>query len=206
MAWAPDYTTLAELKSYLRITDTADDAELGFAITAASRAIDVAAGRQFGQTSPAAARYYSYGGAHDGNRQMLEIDDLMSKTGLVVKFDSNNDGVFETTLVEGTDFQLWPYNAAANGLPWTHIILAYGSIFPVLTREIEITALWGWSSVPVVIKQAALVQAARFFARRNSAYGIAGSPELGNEMRLLARLDPDVAVLVTSVKRLWTVR
>lgn len=57
--------------------------------------------------------------------------------------------------------------------------------------------------MPAVVSSACLIQAARFFVRRDSSYGIAGSPELGNELRLLARLDPDVALLLTSVKRWW---
>jgi hypothetical protein len=59
---------------------------------------------------------------------------------------------------------------------------------------VKVTALWGWTAVPVAVKQATLLQASRFFSRRHSPYGVAGSPELGSEIRLLARVDPDVGV------------
>lgn len=209
MAWAPDYCTVAELKSQLRITDTDDDTPLAIAVTAASRAVDHSCNRQFGQTSPAAARYYTYeGGEMYGGlacRQALEIDDLMSTTNLVVKVDTDDDGVFEETLTIDTDFRLYPWNAAADGRPWTHLVLASDGTFPTELRSVEVTGLWGWSAVPTLVKQATLIQAARFFQRRNSPYGVAGSPDMGNELRLLARLDPDVAMMVSTVKRYWTV-
>ena len=44
-------------------------------------------------------------------------------------------------------------------------------------------------------------EASRWFARRNSPYGIAGSPEMGSELRLLAKLDPDVAVMLAGKVR-----
>lgn len=212
MAWAPDYCTAAELKTHLRITDTDDDTPLGISITAASRAVDHACNRQFGQTSPAAARYYTWEGgempvqhSRYGYREMLEIDDLMSTTNLVVKGDYDDDGVYETTLTAAAA-NLYPWNAAANGRPWTHLVLSANEAFPTLPRAVEITALWGWSAVPTLVKQATLVQAARFFSRRNSPFGIAGSPELGSELRLLARLDPDVAQMLGTVARPWVVR
>ena len=39
--------------------------------------------------------------------------------------------------------------------------------------------------------------------RKGSPYGIAGSPDLGSELRLLAKLDADVAVLLRSFVRMW---
>jgi hypothetical protein len=40
------------------------------------------------------------------------------------------------------------------------------------------------------------MQASRLLSRRDAPFGIAGSPEMGSEMRLLAKLDPDVDLLV----------
>lgn len=210
MAFAPDYCTVAELKTHLRITDTDDDTPLAISVTAASRAVDHACNRQFGQDSSAVARYYTYdGGCLDTGadyRQILEIDDLMTTASLVVKVDTDDDGTFEETLTEVTDFRLYPWNAAANGRPWTHIVLPANDSFPLEARAVEVTAKWGWTAVPAIVKNATLIQAARFFQRRNSPYGVAGSPDLGNELRLLARLDPDVAIMLSTVIRPWVVR
>ena len=65
----------------------------------------------------------------------------------------------------------------------------------------SVTATFGWAAVPATIHNACLLQASRFFADRNMPHGIAGSPDLGNELRLLAKVHPDVEVMVTPYKR-----
>lgn len=201
MAWAPDYVTSAELKSYLDITDTADDAQLALAITAASRAIDTHCGRQFGVVTAAEERFYTARWDRRRSRWVIEIDDLMSTTSFdaqVQDAEGNDVGAID-------DYVLEPRNAAAKGRPWTSLTVRPTSTYlPTGARdEVAVTALWGWSAVPTSVKQACLLQASRIFARRNSPYGIAGSPDDGSEMRLLARVDVDVAVILASFKRWW---
>jgi hypothetical protein len=72
--------------------------------------------------------------------------------------------------------------------------------------EATITVKWGWTAFPVPVVNAAKLQTARFVARRDSPYGIAGSPDQGSEMRLLARVDPDVAVILRPFVRVWAAR
>lgn len=57
--------------------------------------------------------------------------------------------------------------------------------------------------IPAGVTQACLLQASRFFARRYSPFGIAGSPENGSELRLLSRVDPDVAVVLAPYRVWW---
>jgi hypothetical protein len=45
------------------------------------------------------------------------------------------------------------------------------------------------------------IQAARLFIRRQSPFGIAGTPELGT-VRLSAKLDPDVQALIAPFRKL----
>lgn len=208
MALYPDYATTAELKSHLRVTDSADDTALGIAITAASRAIDHFTNRQFGLNGSAVARVYSYKGECIEGRVALAVDDLMTTTGLAMAVDLDGDNTYETSLTNASDFDLWPWNASGDGKPWTHIVMrpTASSGLPCEARGIQVTANWGWSTVPTVVKNACLIQAARFFTRRDSPYGIAGSPDIGSEMRLLARLDPDVALSLASVRRLWAAK
>lgn len=207
MALLADYASLDELRAFLRITDAGDDPELSVALTAASRAIDHATSRHFGVDDSAVARYYSpLSGSFQrdwGDRATLEVDDISTTTGLVVKSDTAGTGSFATTLVLNTDYRLFPYNAALEGRPWTRIILSQGVGWAQAERGVEVTARWGWPAVPSAIKQATLVQASRFVKRRDAPFGVAGSPEMGNELRLLARLDPDVAVLVAGYVRHW---
>lgn len=205
MALFPDYVTAAELKTHLRITDTDDDAELAIAIAAASRAIDKATNRQFGLSAAPEARTYRRDGRCIDGRIAVQVFDVQTTVGLVVKLDQGQDGVYEQTLTLGTDFDMWPWNAAGDGIPWTHIVFRPSASFlPVgYPNELQVTASWGWTSVPTIVKQATLITAARFFVRRDSQYGIAGSPETGTEMRLLERLDPDVTVMLGAVRRWW---
>lgn len=205
MALYPDYVTASELKAQLRVTDSADDAAVAIAVTAASRAIDHACNRQFGLNGSAAARVYHWQGHCIDGRLAVPIFDLMTTTALVVKVDQGDDGTYETTLTLNTDFFLWPDNAAGDVKPWTYLLFgSQAQVYPHgVARELEVTANWGWSTVPTIVKQACLIQAARFFVRRDSAYGVAGSPEIGSEVRLLDRLDPDVAMMLAAVRRPW---
>lgn len=201
MAITNGYATLAELKAVLRIpsADSGDTAELELAVESASRAIDTATNRRFWQDGTAVKRYYL---AEPRFANTITTADISTSTGLVVKLDEDADGVYETTLTIADDFYLSPLNAAANGQPWTRIVKASGS-WPTTVPAVEVEAKFGWAAVPTAVKQATLLQAARFYQRRNAPFGIAGSPEIGSELRLLARLDPDVAVLLSGYRKHW---
>lgn len=202
MAWAADYCTTAELKAFIRINDAVDDAVLARAITAASRAIDRACNRQFGLVTAVEARYYTARWDRRRGRWVLDIDDLMTATGLLVKADLQDDASYTDAI---TVFQLKPVNAAALTRPWTQIVVHPSSpVTPTSLEDgVEVTARWGWTTVPTTIVQACLLQASRLASRRDSPYGIAGSPETGSELRLLAKVDPDVAVMLGTYIRHW---
>lgn len=190
-----DYVTLSELKSFLRITDTGDDAELALAITTASRVIDQAAGRRFGQDNAPTTRYYT---APDATTA-LEVDDIATLTGLSVTFDGD-------AVTINTDYRAVPYNATADGQPFTRLELVNGIRFPTDARAIAVTATFGWPSVPAAIRNATLVQAGTILkGGRDSPLGIAGSPEFGNELRLSTRLHPIAAEAIRPYQRLWGV-
>lgn len=204
MAWQPLYATIAELKSKLRIPsgDTQDDSELTGAVTAASRAIDHATNRQFGQVSPVEARVYSARWDRTWCRWVVDTDDISSSTGLLVAVDDNDDQVFDKSI---TDFRLAPVNEDEKGRPWTQIVVNSDSAnVPTKAKDsVQVTALWGWAAVPATIKEATLLQAERFYYRREAPFGVAGSPSVGSEIRLLSMVDPDVAVMVRSYRRVW---
>jgi Phage QLRG family, putative DNA packaging. len=200
MAWAPDYLTLAALKAYLRITDTDDDAELAVAITAASRAIDRSCNRQFGNVDPAQARSYTAWLNPETGRWVIDIDDLAVAPTSIAIVDTTGGGATDQPI---TAYDMADPNAVANGKVWTSIIVRPAS--PVqpsgANAECVVTAAWGWPAVPAAVTLAAQIQANRFHNRRESPYGVAGSPSDGSELRLLARLDPDVAVSLTDYVR-----
>lgn len=194
MAWAPAYVTSDELKAFIRVTDTVDDVEVASAIEAASRAVDEYTGRQFGQVASAEARRYT--ARPRGCRWVVDTDDLADVTGLTVAVPAGTITLYDRT----------PVNAAAKGWPYTGLAVDPDStVQPTGERyEVTVTAKWGWSAVPVAVKNATKLQASRFLARRDSPYGVAGSPDQGSEVRLLARVDPDVAVILRPyVRREW---
>lgn len=186
MAWRPDYLNADELKGFLRIDDAADDVFIARWISAASRSIDNATGRQFGQVGAAIDRFYTPVYDRDERAYFAEIDDIQDVTGLTVQDENGND----------LTYKLLPRNAPADGEPYTRMRVAVGD-------EITVHALFGWSAVPDVVPAALLMQANRLAARRDSPFGIAGSPSEGSELRLLARLDPDVELTLRPVVRKW---
>jgi uncharacterized phiE125 gp8 family phage protein len=202
MAWAPDYVTAEEMRNFLRISDSDDDVEIAFAITAASRAVDQDTGRQFGVVGSAEERFYTARWDRDRCRWVVDIDDLMSTS----SFDAQVQDTDGVDVGQINDYFLEPRNAAQQSRPWTTLVVKPDSAYKPtgLANEVAITALWGWSAVPAAVKQATLLQASRLFSRRTSPYGIAGSPDLGSELRLLARVDPDVSVALRPYRRWWS--
>lgn len=203
MAWAPDYVTVEELAAYARISDSVDDEQLGLAITAASRAIDRHTNRQFGLVAAVEQRFYTARYDRQRCRWVVEIDDLMTATGLLVDYDADDDETYDHSV---DSLNLGPANAAPEGRPWTRLVVRPDSttLPGVIENGVRVTARWGWSPLPPdTIKQATLLQASRLFTRREAPFGVAGSPELGSELRLLAKVDPDVAVVLGPYVRWW---
>lgn len=191
--WAPDYVTTAEFDTYARVGDTNDDAVFASLITAASRAVDRRCNRQFGQLAAPAARTYRRPAVYDrrSGLHLLAVDDFFTLTGLTISQAGGSAVAYASSGATA-----WPDNAPADGKPWTHLAFTTCPYGPVV-----VVAQWGWASVPAQVPAATKLQTSRFAARRDSPYGVAGSPTDGSETRLLARLDPDVAVMLAGLGR-----
>lgn len=200
------YATLAELKQFVSIppADTADDTTLTMALDSASQQIDAFTDRVFTADGSPVTRYYT---ATDSGR--LDVDPISTTTGLVVATDENGDGTYETTWTINTDFRLEPVNASVTGDPWTRIVGLGTRLFPSLQYRpgVSVTARFGWpgGTAPAAVKHACLLQAARTWKRKDAPFGVAGSVEFGSEIRLLAKLDPDVESLLRPYRRSWWV-
>jgi hypothetical protein len=190
------YATLTEIKSALRITDTLDDSLLEMAIESASRLIDGYANRSF-YSAGTATRYFV---ANDSF--LTVIDDLVTLTSL--ETSSDGDG-FDTTWT-ASDYQLEPLNGYVDGLqtPYTEIRAVGDFLFPIIGEEalVKIVGAWGYSSIPITIKQACILQASRIYKRLDSPLGVAGFGDLG-VIRVSSRLDPDVAQLVDPYRKVY---
>lgn len=198
------YATLAELRGFVGIpaADTADDSTLQIALDAASAQVDGYTGRTFNLDSGVSARYYT---ATDANS--VTVDQLQTTVGLIVATDEARTGAYATTWTLDTDYYLAPTNAPSAGAPWTRLLTTISGTkrFPLADRAVKVTARWGWTSVPAGVKQATLLQSSRLWLRKNAPFGVAGSPDLGSEVRLLAKLDPDVEALLRPYRRQWVV-
>lgn len=195
MPWKPDYITTAQLKSYLDIADAVDDVELATWCTASSRAIDDHCNRQFGQLAAPAARTYRRAPVYNPETSLweLEIDDVQDVTGALV------NGVAYAS----SGAVLLPDNAPADSLPWTRIGFATCPTlsYPGAPVANVMIMRWGWTAFPTQVVGAAKLQSNRWNARRRSPFGVAGSPEQGSEIRLLARLDADVSPVLAGLAR-----
>lgn len=180
------YCTLAQLKQVLRITDTVDDVMFEARISEASRVIDDYCNRRFYADSSATARLFAA-----AESTTVVVDDISTTTGLVVKTDSNGDGTYATTLT-AADFQTEPLNAISRGVPITRIITTASGRFPTATAPagVEVTAKWGWPSVPQPVQSACVILAGRLVKRGDSLLGVAGFGDLG--AITVRSIDPDV--------------
>lgn len=180
------YCTLNELKEILRILDTVDDELLEARINEASRVIDDHCNRRFYADITASARVFT---SIDGNT--IFVDDISSTTDLVVKTDSAGNGTYATTLA-ATDFQSQPLNSIVKGSPITSVQARIQGTFP--TVEVppgcQVTAKWGWPSIPDPVHSACLILAGRLVKRGDSLLGVAGFGELG--AITVRAIDPDV--------------
>lgn len=192
--WKPDYITLAEAKKFVRISDTVDDDELAVFIATASRSVDDHCNRQFGQLAAAAQRAYTAYYDWERGLWVVPIDDLTDATGLTATIDGGS-------AIDA--YTLEPRNAVADGKAWTHLVVKSTSTGQPtgVDGEVLITVKWGWTVTPTQVPAAVRLQTSRLVARRDSPYGIAGSPDQGSELRLLSRLDPDVAVSLKGLRR-----
>lgn len=182
-----EYTDLATLKTALGITDTARDDLLSQAIAAASASIDARTGRTFGRAAEPTARVFRVTGRSvrriDG--ELLLVDDIATDEGLTVEVGSAGSWME----LDPGEYEIESQSALDRGRPIT------GLLAPAwLARTVRVTAVWGWPDVPDDIAQAALLQAARLYRRKDSPEGVAGSAEWG--LIRVPYLDPDVRALV----------
>ena len=198
------YATRNQVKAALRIgtADTIDDDLIDNCVGAASRLIDGYCNRRFWQTGTAEARVYQ---AEDSF--YCSIDDIAG-TALTLKTSTQADGTFDVTWSR-SDYQLEPLNGNLDGLTWSYDkIRAVGDyLFPTVNANygdqalVQVTAIFGWPSVPEPVTQATIIQASRIFKRYDSPLGVAGFGDLG-AIRVSRFLDPDMAQLVEPYRRM----
>lgn len=178
MAIGDPYVTSAQLKTRLGISDVADDVAIASAVAASSRWIDSYCKRQrfgFNVASSATALVY-----RPSNSYTLSIDDISSLTSLVFKIDDGDDLTFETTWTANTQYQFRPFDALAAGLPLNKVETLSGYTMPMAVRpSVQITALWGWPSIPSLVTEAGYQLSEETFKLKDAPFGVAGVNDFG---------------------------
>ena len=191
MAITRGYCTLAEVKAALRLNDAIDDTLIENSVEGASRRIDGYCGRFFYNTTNAVKFF-----ASDAYR--LAVPDISSTSGLIVQTDDNGDGSFETTWTLNTDYILEPTDAALQSRPYRRITATGGKTFPMFyipqDAGVQVTATWGFPSIPDDVREACVLLSMRQFARYNAALGVMAFGDMAVSVR---SVDPDVRDLLS---------
>lgn len=193
------YASLDELKDHVGIADAAADGLLQIALDAAVEAIDTFTKRHFRtvDTDDDAAKTTRVFTAKSARLAIIadaaEVDSVEDRTSPTASYET----------VDAADYEVEPVDAAADDRPFTRIKRITGW-WPDGSNGVRVTAWFGWPATPAKIKEATLLQASRFYRRRESALGISQVPSLegGTGMRVLPKLDADVELMIRSYRRL----
>lgn len=175
MALGDTYATLIEAKKYVNATGDSKDAVIQDALNSASREVENHCNRQFNLADAPSARIYLDDKRSSVRSDQVDVDDFATDEGLVVKYGTPGN----LSTVE--DYRLLPTNGIENGVPgWPYRSIRFpNSIFLYRDQIVEITARWGWPSVPAPVKQACLILTAANFKRMDAPLGIAGFNQYG---------------------------
>ncbi len=187
----------------MSISDNTDNDLLEDLIESASRSIDRMANRRFYLDTTASARLYrAYSDI------FVYVDDIGTTSNLAVALDINGNGTYTKTLTLNQDYILDPLTASSLGRPFTQLTMVSNTetwpIFPGLTQNglrpgVQVTARWGWPSVPDDINMACLILTADLYKRKDAPGGILGLGDLG-----VVRMSPigrDVTAMVRAYKK-----
>lgn len=197
----PVYATLEQLKQAIAGNSVAGaaamsdrDSALLQALRGASRGIDAYCGRRFYRDVTPVARTINprrrVVRTDDGD--LLLLDDIATTTALVVETGSATAGWTAVTA-----YETYPDTALYDGWPITGLLALPGTWNRIQYGRVRITATWGWPSIPDIVVQATLMQAARLYKRKDSPDGVAGSAEWG--VVRVPNMDPDVRALLSTL-------
>lgn len=201
MAIGDPYLSLDEFKARIEIFDTDDDTRILSALASASTEVNEYCKRQFNDGgTPTSIRYFTA-----ESPQRCTIDDVSTATGLVVKVGSKTGG-FTTTWVLDTDFELGPESLTIDEVPYStrwQLNCLGSQYFPRAWRggpNVQVTARWGWASVPANVVEATYLRAAQILRRRDAPEGVLGGFD-GNAVRVSIYNDPDVIRLLKPFRK-----
>lgn len=178
MALADAYATVAQYRAVTRNTDRAVEAVILRDLKAVARMLDRRLRRHFNREEAATEHLYTAPelDSHDPAQAILFVDDIASTAGLVIKIDTDNDGlVSDETALASTDYQLFPLNAARGPepAPWTSIRLTPSGDYRKFPAGVlvSVTAIHGWPTATPPAITAANIELTRIL-RLEGARGL----------------------------------
>ena len=198
------YTTVSDVAYRLGLEDADEDLRIEQAITPACRAIDAWCGQFFYDSGAATAL-----NIQPTDPRVLRTDPFSTSTGLVIKTDLGGDGSFSSTW-SATDYELLPgsQNSPTLGtVPYNQIHAVTGLYFPMGMRRrltVQVTARWGWASVPSMVEEAAKILAVDLWKRKDTPFGIASATADFGGLRIGRDAMSGVASILQPFKRLDT--
>lgn len=211
MAITNGYARLEDVKARLvgakdGPSDARDNRQLESIIEAVSRWMEgpTVFNRRFYATTE--TRYYT-----PLHTEQVIVNDLLSVTTL--KTDDNQDGTYETTWTESTDFLLTPRNASLDGQPFTSVrkMVNGTKSFPMGPDTVEINGSFGYSAglstaAPLPVKEYCILTSMRLWERRNLIFGAEGSADLGTvTVPVEVSRDGELRMLMRAIGRRITV-
>ncbi len=201
------YATVKELRYHTGKTLTGDDVEIAQLLDSAAMAIDNYCGRPDGFMAEPNGTARAYIGS---GTPVQRIDECVSISLVAVK-DSPTDAAYTAWTTDDWDaFAGDPTNPnlqpTAQGKPYTGLMVTADGDYSDFTSgkynrwsvpTVQVTARWGYSdAVPDAIRQACLIQAARWYKRGQSAWAdTLASPDFG-QLMYRQKVDPDVAMIL----------
>lgn len=176
MALGAKYASLAQLKLRIEMTRGDDDDRLNAALDSASRGIEKFCGRQFNTAGSASARKF-----RPMTADVCYVDDFSAITSL--KTDDSDSGTFGTTW-SAADYELEPLNGVVDGEAgwpyWRIRAVGYSRRFYCYRRAtVEVTATWGWATVPAAVTEACLIAATELVKLKDTPFGVGGYGDFG---------------------------
>lgn len=208
------YATNTELKARLNKTGSEDDTTITALLEASTVAIDRFCHRPDGFLSDtlASARIYS------GSGQPVQAIDECTEITLVAVKDSPTDTAYTSWVAAdwiafGGDPNNPDFQPTSKGMPYTGIMCSAAGDYSTFTSgryvslkgfahtertrrsvpTVQVTAKWGYSAtVPAQIREACIMQAARWYKRGQAAYSdTLAMPDTG-QLMFRKVLDPDI--------------
>lgn len=176
MSVGDSYATVAQLKEFLEWdhSDTGKDLALNRALTSATEEVDNYCGRTFNTSGVAEDRVYRI-----RYSRFVEVDDFHDTDSLVVRIAARGQA-FGDPWVLDEDFDLEP----ENGPVYQRVVLAPTRYLPWYDSRMQVTATFGWPTVPAPVTESCLIVAAMNVKLGSAPLGVAGFDKFGQSVRV----------------------